>query len=102
MTHASAFVSFNALKMNVSQFHNEKDPIGIAIVLEGGIVLRDISRMADAFLLMFSLIYALHLDYPKELTHTFKFIQKVLLGLEDSKPLGPRLLSLKNDLLIKE
>uniref|UniRef100_A0A671L0X2 Uncharacterized protein n=1 Tax=Sinocyclocheilus anshuiensis TaxID=1608454 RepID=A0A671L0X2_9TELE len=71
------------------------DSAEIAIVLEGGIVLRDISKMGDAFLFMFSLIYALHLDYPKELTHTFKFIQKVLLGLEDSKPRGPRLLSLK-------
>uniref|UniRef100_A0A673GA93 Uncharacterized protein n=1 Tax=Sinocyclocheilus rhinocerous TaxID=307959 RepID=A0A673GA93_9TELE len=72
------------------------DPTGIAVVLEGDIVLRDICRLADAFLLMFGLIYALHLDYPKELTHTFNFIQKVLLGLEDSKPLAPRLLSLKN------
>ncbi|XP_042580921.1 uncharacterized protein LOC109047373 isoform X2 [Cyprinus carpio] len=78
------------------------DPAGIAIVLEGDIVLRDISRLADAFLLMFGLIYALHLNYPKELTHTFNFIQKVLLGLDDSKPLTPRLLSLKNELLIKE
>ncbi|XP_056099457.1 uncharacterized protein LOC130105545 [Rhinichthys klamathensis goyatoka] len=78
------------------------DPARIAIVLEGDIVLRDISRLADAFLLMFGLIYALHLNYPKELTHTFNFIQKVLLGLDDSKPLTPRLLSLKNELLIKE
>uniref|UniRef100_A0A672LWA4 Uncharacterized protein n=1 Tax=Sinocyclocheilus grahami TaxID=75366 RepID=A0A672LWA4_SINGR len=78
------------------------DPAGIAVVLEGDIVLRDICRLADAFLLMFGLIYALHLDYPKELIHTFNYIQKVLLGLEDSKPLAPRLLSLKNDLLIKE
>ncbi|XP_058647221.1 uncharacterized protein LOC131549238 [Onychostoma macrolepis] len=78
------------------------DPAGFAIALEGDIVLRDICRLADAFLLMFGLIYALHLDYPKELTHTFNFIQKVLLGLVDSKPLAPRLLSLKNDLLIKE
>lgn len=78
------------------------DPAGIAIVLEGDIVLRDISRLADAFLLMFGLMYALHLNYPKELTHTFNFIQKVLLGLDDSKPLTPRLLSLKNELLIQE
>lgn len=78
------------------------DPAGITIVLEGDIILRDISKMSDAFLLIFGMIYALHLDYTKELTHTFNFIQKVLLGLEDSKPLAPRLLSLKNDLLIKE
>lgn len=96
---AVALVSMvNGDSSSTAQF----DPAGIAIVLEGDIVLRDISRLAEAFLLMFGLIYALHLNYPKELTHTFNFIQKVLLGLDDSKPLAPRLLSLKNDLLIKE
>lgn len=96
---AVALVSMvNGDSSSTAQF----DPAGIAIVLEGDIVLRDISRLAEAFLLMFGLIYALHLNYPKELTHTFNFIQKVLMGLDDSKPLAPRLLSLKNDLLIKE
>uniref|UniRef100_A0A3P8SLL5 PB1 domain-containing protein n=1 Tax=Amphiprion percula TaxID=161767 RepID=A0A3P8SLL5_AMPPE len=51
--------------------------------------------------MLFALIYALHLSYPKELSNTFDFIQKVLMGLEDGK-LRPRVLSLKNDLLAME
>lgn len=52
-------------------------------------------------LTLLGLIYALHLDYPKELANTFDFIQKVSIGLEDEK-LRPRVLSLKNDLLARE
>lgn len=73
----------------------------IVVVLEGDIVLSDLCRLADTFLLMFGLMYGLHLNYSKELIHTFNFIQKVLLGLDDSNPQAPNLLSLKNDLLIK-
>lgn len=48
---------------------------------------------------MFGLIYALDLSYPKEMANTIEFIQKVLLGLDDGK-LKPRVLALKNGLLI--
>lgn len=56
-------------------------------------------RLEDAFLVMFGLIYALHLDYPKELTNTFEFTQKILLGLDAGK-LSPKLQTLRNDLMI--
>ena len=58
-------------------------------------------RLADAFLVMFGLIYALHLSHPMGLTNTFDFIQKILLGMEDGK-LSPKLQTLKNDLLMKK
>lgn len=77
-------------------------PTSTAIVVEDELVMSDIPRLADAFALLFGLMYALHLDYPKKLIHTFTFIQKVLMGLDDGKPLKPRLLSLQNDLLLKE
>ncbi|KAL6455495.1 hypothetical protein MHYP_G00360350 [Metynnis hypsauchen] len=67
-------------------------PIRIGIVLEGDMVMNELTNLADALLMMFGLMYALNLDYPKELTHTFNFIQKVLMGLDDFKP---RLLNLK-------
>ncbi|KAA8586771.1 hypothetical protein FQN60_000607, partial [Etheostoma spectabile] len=76
-------------------------PANISIVVEDDVVMRDIPNLDDAFAL-FGLIYTLHLDYPKKLFHTFTFIQKILLGLGDGKPLKPSLLSLKNDLLMKE
>uniref|UniRef100_A0A673LBP7 Uncharacterized protein n=1 Tax=Sinocyclocheilus rhinocerous TaxID=307959 RepID=A0A673LBP7_9TELE len=75
------------------------NPASTAIVVEDDVVMSDIPRFADAFVLLFGLIYALHLDYPKKLSLTFSFIQKVLMGLDDGKPLKPCLLSLKNDLL---
>uniref|UniRef100_A0A3P8QZU8 Uncharacterized protein n=1 Tax=Astatotilapia calliptera TaxID=8154 RepID=A0A3P8QZU8_ASTCA len=74
----------------------------MAVVVEGDLVMRDIPRFADAFALLFGLIYALHLDYPRKLVHTFTFVQKIFMGLVDGKPLKPCLHALKNDLLLKE
>uniref|UniRef100_A0A673HB22 Uncharacterized protein n=1 Tax=Sinocyclocheilus rhinocerous TaxID=307959 RepID=A0A673HB22_9TELE len=71
----------------------------VFVVLEGNIVLKDLPRLAEAFVLLFGLIYAFNLEYPKKLVHTFTFIQKMLVCLDDSKPLKPSLLNLKNDLL---
>uniref|UniRef100_A0A669DT21 Uncharacterized protein n=1 Tax=Oreochromis niloticus TaxID=8128 RepID=A0A669DT21_ORENI len=74
----------------------------MAVVVEGDLVLRDIPGFSDAFALLFGLIYALHLDYPRKLVHTFTFVQKIFMGLDDGKPLKPCLHALKNDLLLKE
>ncbi|XP_049339375.1 uncharacterized protein LOC111191279 [Astyanax mexicanus] len=75
-------------------------PERIAVVLEGNIVIEH-PTLADAFVTLFGLMYALHLSYPKELANTFDFTQKVLMGLEDGK-LRPRVLTLKNELLAVE
>ncbi|XP_059200484.1 uncharacterized protein LOC131980289 [Centropristis striata] len=74
-------------------------PENISIVIEDEVVMSELPRLADAFVVLLGLSYALHLDYPKKLTHTFSFIQKVLLCLDDNKALNPCLLSLKNELL---
>lgn len=58
----------------------------ISVVIESDIVVSH-PRFGDAFLVMFGQIYALHLSYPKALTNTFEFTQKILLGLEDGKML---------------
>ena len=55
-------------------------PAGTANVVEDDFVIRDIPRLADAFLLLSGLMYALHLDYPKKLINYFTFIQKVRMG----------------------
>ena len=78
----------------VSHYH----PVKISIVLVSDVETH-FCRLADAFLVMFGLIYALHLSYPKGLTNTFAFVQKLLLGLEVGK-LSPRLQTPKNDLTI--
>lgn len=64
-------------------------PASISIVVEDDVVMNDIPNLADAFALLLGLMYALHLDYPKKLIHTFTFIQKILMGLNDGKPLKP-------------
>lgn len=74
------------------------NPDSISVVIEDGIVVRGLPRLADALLLLFGLFYALHLDYPKKLIHTFTFVKKILLCLDDKRPLKPCLLSLKNEL----
>lgn len=77
-------------------------PARIAVVVEDDIIMTDLPGLADAFVMSFGLMYALHLDYPKKLTHTFTFIQSVLMGLDDGKPLKPCLLNLKNYLMVQE
>lgn len=66
----------------------------IAVVLEGNIVMDEIPTTSQALCLLFGLIYALHLDYPKGMKNTFEFIQKVLLNLGQQK-LSPKLQTLK-------
>ncbi|KAL7826779.1 hypothetical protein AOLI_G00319880 [Acnodon oligacanthus] len=67
-------------------------PERTAVVLEGNMVI-ELSTLADTFVMLFALMYALHLSYPKELANTFDFTQKILMGLEDGK-LRPRVLTL--------
>ncbi|XP_056226185.1 sterile alpha motif domain-containing protein 3-like [Seriola aureovittata] len=70
----------------------------IAIILEGNIVMDEIPTTSLGLCLLFGLIYALHLDYPKGMKNTFEFIQKTLLNLGQQK-LSPKLQTLKNALL---
>ncbi|RXN36558.1 sterile alpha motif domain-containing 3 [Labeo rohita] len=72
-------------------------PVKICVVLESEVVVHR-PRLADGVLVMFGLIYTLHLSYPMGMTNTLEFIQKILLGLEDGK-LSPKLETLKNDLM---
>ncbi|KAK1878250.1 putative tyrosine-protein kinase Wsck [Dissostichus eleginoides] len=68
-----------------------------AVVIEGNRVI-ELPTLAEAFILLFALTFALHLSYPKDLANTFDFTQKVLMGLDEGN-LKPRVLSLKNELL---
>ncbi|KAA8586178.1 hypothetical protein FQN60_007747 [Etheostoma spectabile] len=72
-------------------------PMRISVIIESDAVV-SLPRLGNAFLVIFGLIYALHLSYPKALTNTYEFTQKILQGLERGK-LSPRLQTLKNDLM---
>ncbi|KAI3376442.1 hypothetical protein L3Q82_016900 [Scortum barcoo] len=73
-------------------------PISTAIILEGSTVMDNVRDFPQAVCLIFGLMYALHLNYPKCMANTFKFIQAVMLGL-GNKTLPSKLLTLKNKLL---
>ena len=73
-------------------------PESICIVMEDEILVSGTTNLVDSFILLFGYVYALDLKYPKNLQFTFTFIQKVVMCLEDNKPLKGRLQTLKNDL----
>nr|XP_033935617.1 uncharacterized protein LOC117443914 isoform X2 [Pseudochaenichthys georgianus] len=64
------------------QFHRPKD---VKVLIEGTEVLSGLPSVATAFAMLFGLIYALNLKYPKELQSTFEVVQKVLMELEGKK-----------------
>ncbi|XP_056313109.1 sterile alpha motif domain-containing protein 3 [Danio aesculapii] len=68
-----------------------------AIILEGKVVMDDVPTLPHAVCLLFALIYALNLDYPKTMSNTFEFVQRVMLSL-GGKNLKPKLQTLKNQL----
>ncbi|KAK6309990.1 hypothetical protein J4Q44_G00198710, partial [Coregonus suidteri] len=52
-------------------------PESICIVVEDEILVSGPTNLADSFLLLFGYVYALDLQYPKNLELTFTFIQKL-------------------------
>ncbi|KAL2088071.1 hypothetical protein ACEWY4_016899 [Coilia grayii] len=101
--YRTCFVSIS--QHSFTDFIPEDDPnpaaslhLSIAVILEGNIVLDNLSTYPEAFCLLFGLMYALHLDYPKSMKYTFEFIQKILLNLGQNK-LTPKLQTLKNALM---
>uniref|UniRef100_A0A8B9RBM8 Uncharacterized protein n=1 Tax=Astyanax mexicanus TaxID=7994 RepID=A0A8B9RBM8_ASTMX len=61
----------------------------VTIFIEGTQVLSQLPSVATAFVMLFGLIYALNLKYPKKLQFTFEFVQKVLMELE-AKTMSPK------------
>ncbi|XP_028422074.1 uncharacterized protein LOC114547042 [Perca flavescens] len=70
-------------------------PESICIVVEDEILVSGPTNLADSFLLLFGYVYALDLQYPKNLELTFTFIQKVVMCLEDNKQTTERAYTLR-------
>ena len=71
-------------------------PLHVSVILEVVMTLRS---WTDALVVLFSLIYALNLSYPGQLSGFFEFIQVVLLNLDDGRmQLKHKLQALKNEL----
>ena len=70
----------------------------VSIILEGQVVMST-RAWTDSLVVLFGLIYALHLSYPEKLSGFFEFIQVVLLNLDEGrKQLKPKLQALRNEL----
>lgn len=70
----------------------------VGVVLEGVEVLHSLQSINHACVMLYGLIYALNLSYPKSLKNTFEVYQKILMDLESSK-LSPTVRALKFKLL---
>lgn len=70
----------------------------VMIVLENQVVM-SLRFWTDGLVVLFGLVYSLHLSYPEKLSSFFELIQVVLLDLDDGrKQLKPKLQVLRNEL----
>ncbi|XP_046727977.1 uncharacterized protein LOC124400302 isoform X2 [Silurus meridionalis] len=65
--------------------HLHLNLLSTAIILEGGIVMDNLTSLPQAFCLLFGLSYAHHLEYPRAMRNTLNFIQRVMLRLGENK-----------------
>ncbi|XP_030590513.1 uncharacterized protein LOC115783701 [Archocentrus centrarchus] len=70
----------------------------VGVVLEGVKVLHNLQSVRHACVMLYGLIYALNLSYPKRLKRTFEVYQKILMDLDSTK-LSPKVQALKIKLL---
>lgn len=70
----------------------------MCIVIERNQVMEGCGSRTKACVLLMGLIYALNLEYPKQLKNTFEAFQKLFLELEGAKLLK-KVHSLKNKLM---
>ncbi len=61
------------------------EPTDVGVVLEGMEVLPNLKNVTLGCVMLFGLIYALNLNYPKDLKCTFEVFQKVLMELDTTK-----------------
>ncbi|XP_056319868.1 uncharacterized protein LOC130233724 [Danio aesculapii] len=65
----------------------------VRVVLEGVEVLHNLQSVTHACVMLYGLIYALNLNYPKSLKCTFEVYQKILMDLDSTK-LSPKVQTL--------
>lgn len=70
-----------------------------AVVLEGDIVLHDIKDLSTVLAYLFGLLYALNIDYPKQMRYTFEAIQAIFFELGGSR-CSQRIRALKTKLFL--
>lgn len=69
------------MKVGVVMLKEGEEIIATSVVLEEQVVLPDVKDIPRAIALLMGLLFALNIDYPKELRYTFEVIQKVLMNI---------------------
>ncbi|XP_057702201.1 uncharacterized protein LOC130921875 [Corythoichthys intestinalis] len=69
------------MKVGIVMVKDGEDRIDVAVVLEEAVILCGLNNIQSAVAMLMGLLFALNIDYPKELRYTFEFIQKVLMNI---------------------
>ncbi|KAL6470589.1 hypothetical protein MHYP_G00217080 [Metynnis hypsauchen] len=89
------------VNIGILLIQEEEDVLDFSVVLEEQIVLNGIRDFPPhAVAMLVGLLFALNIDYPKELRYTFEVIQKVLLNT-GGEQCSARVHGLRNRLLCK-
>ncbi|CAM4572133.1 unnamed protein product [Leuciscus chuanchicus] len=70
----------------------------VALVIEEAVVLRGLGDIPNAYVNLMGLLYALNINYPKNMRYTFEVIQRLLMNI-GADTCSARVHSLKNTLL---
>lgn len=84
-TQAMAETVFGVFMICAEGAEPDDEPENSGVRLEGVEVLRELRSVAFAVAVLFGFVYALNLNYPQELKYTFEALQKILMGLDESK-----------------
>ncbi|RXN34410.1 Sterile alpha motif domain-containing 3 [Labeo rohita] len=79
---ADAFTSTEETTVGIYILKSQDRSEDFWIVLEGQKVLQGLDNFALALAMLFGLMYALNLNYPPEMKHTFEVLQKIVMELE--------------------
>ncbi|XP_034534575.1 uncharacterized protein LOC117809017 isoform X2 [Notolabrus celidotus] len=69
------------MKVGIVMVKEGEDIVDVSVILEEAVVLCGLKDIPDAVAMLMGLLYALNIDYPKELKYTFEVIQKVLMNI---------------------
>lgn len=69
------------MKVGIVMVKEGEDIIDLSVVLEEAVVLFDLKDIPSALAMLMGLLFALNIDYPKELRYTFEVIQKILMNI---------------------
>ncbi|XP_062320482.1 uncharacterized protein LOC134022749 [Osmerus eperlanus] len=95
-----------AMKMGILEVTdsstNSANPkvVDVAVILEEEVVMDNLGDLTNALMILFGLLFALNMEYPKDLKYTFEAVQKIILNMGEK--CTARIQSLKNTLLLNE